>query len=863
MPEPGQDPLDHLRNQEEHPLEHFDGPSHELGHSLGHEVVHEPEREAEDTVKDQVKDAAKDEIQERAKGAIKKGLKKGGEQAGEEAAQGLGTGAGAGATGAAGTGAAGAAAGAEGAGIAGAAGAGVGAGAASAAGTAGTAGVAGAGTAATGVAGAAGAAGVATAGETAGVGAAVGAAVAGAALVGGYVVKHKAQVAVIALVGIMTVMVGGMLLLSALRPIASTLSAAQKYLAPVQQIVDNRSTSILARFVTGGASVLGSADQPAVAAASTGEGQVLGVTSDGLVTGGALRQLFDAMKKDGFEGRIKNNFGLEFKSNGAGGGVQIVQHGTVLGIAHDASQAEKILREDFPDYRRLMDEELRGWDWAQHIKIARPAKSFFSIPGLAIPGAESATSPAQLADVVKSQIGTILQPGINGLRWAMSCFLTGQGCSQDTSAKAGVTAVEDYQDNQDASIERASQAAYDNNMKAITPETNYATVKLTDTTHQRITDAIANDGLAVIMLGWLDLATTIYKGADDPAYSHVTSDLRSKQAGALFLWNLSAVNQSGAGDASSPSSSLIFRSYANIEESQAYNYVAYDDTGRGKPMGEDEKVNSMLANPMSAYLNSFRTIVSFTPLKLVLEVWDKIRKVAGPIIRLASHTSLSTFFTGKIVGLVKNTPLGSFIDNVFQLPSKVLLPVCDPAEKNYNFFNCMGTGAHILANFACSHFGCGKITVAQENQLKYASLNSAAATVANLPLEKRLFDRMQPGSLINVAALKSPVSSNVGENLATAFQGIFATIWSTPKNVASMAAQPAMAASADSSSIDGIEHLGIPLQTLTNTPLAQELFDDSGDCQTKPADQVNMCAADFSTVDALYARYTHNPAYGG
>ncbi len=837
------DPLEHLRDQEEHPHPHFDA-GHGMEHEVEHEIEHKPQEEAEKTLRDQAVEHAVGKAKEHAKGAVREGAKRGGQQLGESAAQsGLGAGAGTGATGAA---AGAGAAGAEGAAAAGAAGAG-------AAGAAGTAG-------ATGIAGAAGAAGAATAPETAGAGAVVGAAVAGLALVGAYALKHKVQVAVVAFIGVLTVVVGGLLFLNALRPIASTLSAATKYLAPVQQIVDNRGISILSRFVTGGASAVSDAGQSAdVAAVESSSGHVLGVTTDGPVTNGSLKLLYDAMKKDGFEQRIKKNFGLEFRSNGAGGGVQIVQNGNDLGTVHDAAQAEKILRDKFTDLRRLMDEEMRGWDWAQHTQIGRPAKAAFSIPGLAIPGAEDATSPEQLTDVVKSQIGTILRPGIDGLHWALSCFLSGQGCSQDSSVTASVTAESAYQDKTESSIQNASDKAYDENMGAITPENNYTTSKLGDTAGQKITEAFSKNSPAIVMLGWLDMATTIYKGKDDPAYSHVTSDLRSKQAGALFLWNLSAVNQSGAGDASSPSSSLIFRNYANIEESQAYNYVAYDDTSRGKPMGEDEKVNSMLPNPMSTYFKSFASLIAFAPLKLAMEIWYKIRSIAEPVIMVFASQPLATFFSTRFFGALKNTALGDYIDNIFKLPSKVLLPICDPAEKNFNFFNCMGTGAHALANFACARFGCGPVTLAQENELKYASQSSNAATVANLPLEKRLFDRMQPGSFINVAALKSPVAVSVGDNLATAIQGIFAAVWSTPRSIAAMAAQPAMAASADSSAIDGIEHMGIPLQTLQTTPLSPELFDDSGDCKTTPTGQTNICTADFSTVDALYARYTHNP----
>jgi hypothetical protein len=807
------DPIKDLHDREDHlpeHLEHFE-PGHQLGHEVEHELAHKPEEVAKDTVRDRLAEEAAHRIKEHGKEGIKKLAKAGG----KEAASGLATGAEAGAAGA---------------------------GAAAGAGT-----------------GAAIAGGAATA-ET-GVGAVV-AAAGTISLAGKFIKDHKTALIITVPVVFLTLAVGAMLLFTALKPIASTLSANAKYLAPVQQIVDNRGVSMLSRFVTGGSSAVASAPLPETVAAS-GQPQVLGVTSDGPVTNGPLKNLYDAMKKDGFEKRIKDQFGLEFKSNGAGGGVQIIQNGSVLGTAHDAAQAEKILREKFPDLRRLMDEEIRGWDWAQHTQVARPSKYHFGLPGLAVPGADTARSPAELAGVVKTQIQTILQPGLDGLRSALSCFLSGESCSQDNDATTNITAEEDYQSNEDSSVQKATDEAYKTNNEAITPESNYQTNKLTDTIGQSITKALANDNPAIVMLGWLDLATTIYKGSNEDAYSHVTSDLRTKQAGALYLWNLSAVTQSGVGDVTSQGGSLMFRNYGNIEESQAYNYVAYDDTGRGKAMGEEEKVNSMLPNPMAAYFNAFKNSVAFAPMKLVMEIWYKIRGAAEPIIKLASRFSLATFFSTKFFSSIQGTPVASFIDNLFKLPSKAVLPVCDPADKGYNFFNCMGTGAHAMANYACQRFGCAPITLAQENELKYASQNSLAATVANLPLQKRLFDPMQPGSFINVATLRSPVSAGVGNNLASAIRGVFAAVWSTPKSVASMAAQPAMAASADSSVIDGIEHIGIPLNVLTSAPLSQELFTNSGTCPSLPEDQINLCRADFSTMSSWFARYTHNPAYGG
>ncbi|HSX32053.1 MAG TPA: hypothetical protein VLF43_02230, partial [Candidatus Saccharimonadales bacterium] len=196
--------------------------------------------------------------------------------------------------------------------------------------------------------------------------------------------------------------------------------------------------------------------------------------------------------------------------------------------------------------------------------------------------------------------------------------------------------------------------------------------------------------------------------------------------------------------------------------------------------------------------------------------------------------------------------------------TKLLLPICDPADKTYNFFNCMATGAHAVANTACEkYFGCGKISLAQENALKIASREDMQARLAALPLERRLFDQAIPGSFINVAAMNSPLPIKSTNDVASLFQGVFSAVWSAPGRVASLAAAPAKAANADSSAIDGIDYVGIPLNTIRDTPLANEASQANGTCPTKPAGEINMCLADMSTIDALTARFTLNPALGG
>jgi hypothetical protein len=876
-----------LRNLEEHPERSFghesigDGqlnvgpmstPTGNLGGGGGGETE-QPEHKdhdgnpltdkAEERLKDEVKDRFKQGLKRGGGDAAKKGAQQGAE-AGAEAATGgageAGGAAGAGAAGAAGAGAAGASAGAGAA--AGAAGAAAGA-AGGAAGAAAGAG-AGAGTAAvSAAAGTAAAAGAATA-ET-GVGAVIGVAAAVLIVTGGVIIKYRKELAMLAVLSFIGVILLATALLNGLKPIASTVQTAAKYMSPVQQIVDNRTVSVLGRFVTGGSSAAVALDKSQKEhVAIDGSGRVLAVTTDGVVTQGKLKTLFDAMKADSFEEQIKEKYGLEFKAGN--GSVQIVRYGQSLGDAHTAAEAESILREKFPDLQRLLSEDINGWSWAQHIKGARNMKGQFGIAQLAIPGAESAYDSAQLTDVVKYQIKSMLQTGITNMQRGVACFTGGDQCNElGARVPGGGVAVQQYQDDPRSSMTQATQTALDENIKNISPETEYHTARLDTTAGKKVTEKVESDSVG--LLGWLDIAASTKEMSQKKEAQQLPSILRGKQAGALFLWNLSSVNQQLGKDMTSPAASLISRNYNSIEDSQAYNYVAYDDATRGQSMLESNKILSKLDNAFETVYqsmvieNPFITTITNILFKAWLLVHDRL---PGAIIDFAAGTPVGRLLDHLGAYILDQIGVLELVEDILGISSRALLPVCDPADKTYNFFNCIASGAHTAANYMCAtFFGCSKISLAQSNELKIASARDMNARLAYMPFEKRLFDQKVPNSFINVAAMNSPLPTRATNNVASMFQSVFSAVWSAPNKVASMAAAPARAAESDESLIDGVEHIGIPLPTILNTPLAIELSQDQATCQpSKIGEEVSMCLADVGTVDSLIGRFTYNPSYG-
>lgn len=769
---------------------------------------------------------------------------------GATAGAGAGT-AGAGATGgtaaAAGAGTAGTGAAAAGAGTGAAASAGAAAGGA-AAGTA-AAGTAAAGGAATGAAGAAAAAGTATA-ET-GVGAIIGYGIA----LGILVVQHRKEVAAIGSI----LFVGGLIVITAflnsLKPIAAAGETNDTFAAPVQQIVDNRSVQVLGSYVMEATGVGSTENQEHVA--SSGSGHVLPAVTAG---GGKLKTLYEAMKTNGFEARLKDKYALEFKPNG--GVTQIIHKGKVLGDAHNKEEATIILKTKFPAIQELLGEDVNGWSWAQHTKVARAVNRGGFIPSLAIPNAEKANSDPEVTDVIKYQYSTIQQPGLANMQQGVTCFTQGTGCNA-TNTAVEPEAEAGYQDDERSSMTKKTQATYTENLENIKPENGFQTLRLDTTAGQKVTDTLGQQ--AVGLLGWLDIAATTLKMSQKEGAQQLPAMLRAKQAGAMWAWNISAVNQMLAGDVSSRSAALITRNYANIEDSQGFNFVSYNDTSRGQGMADSEKVNSKYSNSFTytyQALSSERPILQ-AAIRVAFEAWLIIHgSFVGTIIDIAARTPIGSFINYIAAALLDKVGVLPFIEQSIGVSSRILLPVCDAADETLNFFNCMTTGAHESYNRACVAMGCGNITVAQDNALRIASRQDRQARLAAMPLEKRLFDQKVPGSFINVAALNSPLPIKATSNMASLVQGVFSAVWSAPSKAASLAASPAKAASVDSSVIDGIGHVGIPLETINSAPLSAEVNTNSA-CPQKPAGEVNLCLADMATVDSLIARYTLNPAYGG
>lgn len=707
-------------------------------------------------------------------------------------------------------------------------------------------------------AGAAARGGAVAAGGTA-AGGPVGTAVAAGIMAANFIRHHKKGAAAFVVV----LVTGGLVLLvvflNIFKPIAATTQTTAKYMGPVQQIVDERTISILAKFavsVGGGVAHNGNSEQQVAA----NGGHVLGISSEA-VTQGKLKKLFDTMKEANIEEGMKKKYGLEFKPGN--GNIQIHLSGRQIGIANNAKEAETILRERFPYLQRLLAEDINGWSWAQHVKGARNMKGQYQV-ALSVPNAEKARDEAAFTEIVKYQFTTILRSGLDNMRRGIACFTGGTECNE-LGAQVPAEAVAEFQTDERSSLSSLTKTTHDENIKNISPENGYNAPRLDSSAGKKVAEQV--ESKAVGLLGWLDIAATTKAMSDKDGAQQLPSIIRTKQAGALYLMNLSSINQQLGDDMTSPAASLLTRNYKDIEGSQAYGYVAYNDATRGKGMNESQKVQSKVEKSFSYIYQAMVTEnpVIDTTLSIAFKAWLIIHNSpAGILIDLAARTGLGSFLDHIGAFILDKIGILPLVGNIIGMSSQTLLPICDPADRTYNFFNCFATGAHAAANFTCTtYFGCGKITLAQDIELKTASQRNMNERLAAMPLERRLFDQTMPNSFINVAAMHSPIPIKATDNVASLFQNVFGAVWSAPSKVASLSSAHAHAASADSSLIDGVDNFGIPLDTIHNAPLANELISDQGKCpDTKPG-ELNMCKADTSTVDSLIARFTQDPAYGG
>ncbi len=851
------DPLDDLRDAENSPSQHgFDLPDIDPDNlSLTGSKDDSDHDDQGSSIRDRLNERVHDEISDRArekgrqlsKRAFGDGAKGAGEAAQQGAAQGAEGAAQAGAQ--AGTQAAaqaGAQAGttaATGVGGAEAAAATTGAAATTAA-TATTATAATAAAGAEGAAAALGAAGAAAAPETMGVSAAV--TVGAAAAIGGLEALKHWKIIALGVLGVLTVVIIGFAYVASIfKPVASTMQASDKYLAPIQNIVKGRSIPVLGNYIFKGSN----------AAKSQGH----------QVTTGKAGKLYAAMRDNAFEETLASKYDLTF-TPGSSGSVTITHQGQILGEAKSADEATRIMRDNTVT-DTIINNEVHAWDWAQHFKVARPMKAVFSVNQLHIPGAETAQDPPAIVDVLKYQMTTILRPSLSNLTKTVNCLVTNKACTSTGGDIAGdPPAKEELQEDDESSLEKAAQTAYDQNLADIKPENNYQLTRLDDRANLNLRTLLEKSTLP--MLGWLDFSTAIDSINDNADYAKIPSDLRTLQAGNFALFHWSAVGQSLATNLTPAASTVLFRNYKSIEGSQAYNYVVYDDLDRGKVMEEDTKVNSMSAQPMTLFYTAWNKANQITNALPIFQAWKLIRStVLKPFIIIARNTPLvdlgsSILSKLPIISLaakvIIESPVVNMITASFGLSSKLLLANYDPADQTANFGNYLGTGMHVINNEACiSQFGCStSLTAQQVQEMRVAHEQSRSEYLASLPIFDRLFSRTVVGSFINTATLRSPITYAATENMATAVTNFFGIVKTLPDNLGRIYAQPAKAASADPSVIDGVaSNVGISQTRIDTATYAGELEQNDGTCPVTDRGVENMCKADESVTDSWYARF--------
>ncbi len=858
------DPLDELRHAEEHPDFHTPGgdsaPLHDLGQPKygnaapdsrygggGYFSVGDSDDDdsrgpnLRERAKDEVKGRLEDEANERlhkggrrlasnARDRFSSGARKGAEELGQGARHGLQQ--------------AGKQTAEQGVRAAGTAGTEALAGGATTATTAGVAGAAAGGAALEGGAATVAGVGIAGAPETAGVSLAVSA---GAATVAAapFVAKHKYQIATgIALAGL-TALLGSLFIIGLFKGQVFTKSARDKALAPLSALTSSRSYGILGQYVFSGSD----------AAKSDGHD----------ITTGKSGELFDAMRKKGFEQRVKDQYNMTFTRGPRAGTISINKDGQSIGVAANASQATQILR-DHPAYTsQVINDEVHAWNWTEHFKVARPAKTTYNVPQLHIPDGKANTTDG-ITNAVKYRLTTLIAPWMAGMGQTITCFTSTENCKPDGGKASGdAPATKVLQDNETSSIQKAAQTALDANMNDIKAENGYDVPRLDERVSSDMNKSLNTATLP--MLGWLDFSTAAETVQDNPDYAQLPVKQRTNLAGSVALFQWSTQDQGGADDLSPEVTNVFNRNFHEIEGSQGYNYVAYDDAGQGKGLSADEKINSNSANPMKLFYEGWKTAhPSLLDSLPILGAWKTIRSTAlNLFINIATNTPIYTIFSLAVtkIPIVKdlfakfiNSPIISVIATSFGMSSKLTLPVYDPSDQTQDYGNYLVTGYQVIAQDTCKKAGCAdNLTAAEMRDIRAINDKEQASYMATLPWTDRLFNRDVPNSFINMAILRSPLPYKSSENMAAAFNGFFSIIKSLPSNLGRIYSQPARAAGDDGgSTIAGIAtNFGFTTQALLDNNVASELSANGSTCPTTSGQ--NMCVGDNWVMDGWLARY--------
>lgn len=572
---------------------------------------------------------------------------------------------------------------------------------------------------------------------------------------------------------------------------------------------------------------------------------------DGQVTTGTSRldELYTAMKEDGLIDRMKTT-GIRFEA--AGNGVAVFVDNQRIGEATDSNAAVKLIDAN-PRGKLLMqkvlEEDVHVWNYSQRVTLAEKGIEKYKTKQLLIPGADTAKTTEQVANVKKQNLLLQNNPFLELIRGELNC----SGCGDWVPNTAGSDSTQ--------AVDAIGQDKDDVKYRYST----YTLRKLMGDRVSKVNEVGEDQGV----FDWFKYAVNIYRLANyndgSDAYIQTFLNSRKEQSGRLWFNMQTFGDQFLTSDVSSTAAGAFFETFEGMETSKAYRLANNQTGGNGFP--GYEKINEIDQNSMKTLYDSWAQENRFAG-SMVSFIGDN-RILTGILNSGVSYLNfleqLAQLFPGigELVtayneGLeegVRRTSIGASLESAYSLGQRVMLASCDGANIGETAANCLWAGAETSTRDICKEsFGCnGNISIEDAQKVAASSMETDKMLAASLPLSERLFSTTNNYSFLRMAVVNSPINFSATRGAAQFMHSLI----KLPSNVAAQTASiftPSASAADIDINVNGIRPASIRLETIRDAELSATLLNDSS-CPEYVEGEENMCMGDETVFDALAVAY--------
>jgi len=627
-----------------------------------------------------------------------------------------------------------------------------------------------------------------------------------------------------------------------------------------------------------------------------------GDTTDYVITGSPLKDLFNTLKSRKWEKVLQQKAGITFEKDATTGVVHIYQDGTDLGGLARAglvAKAQAVIddgvirnKSDFKAVLRLVTNYHRAGKLAKLYKIRFTPGKTYAPPeeddnpkDSADTKAETDASKIVTDEIDKETVGTV-----DILPEAVDCVLndscapfqndtydttdlsagsgTGGSSQSDSNGSVG-EAISEVDD----SVKQAEEAVGKN------PGLSFVSVVIQNILTKLIGAAAAKSATSALpFIGWIDLAATIQHAignviANDLPHL-VPTIMKENGYGSIYATWLGYASNIQAGRMSTPMNATLNKQLSGAgqtttpgpDNAVATNYMEGHGTNTGTAV--DPKVGSDSKSQTDGILNILYNGLGGQILRAPLQAWYY---TVGKLIKGLTDIGLNTFmgFLMKISGF--EAAWSSVMKGIFgpnwqqgfaEFGMKLFMNLfglnVDPTAKGANMANNLFTGGEVASNYACkSQLGCYQMSQTQTTAMNIELQQEQDRQLAEMPLTERLFSPSVSNSITSNLIVNAPASMKPGDVMAA----VFAQISKLPSSIMSAFSPKLRAAEVDDvAAMTGVAQYGVSDGDLNNTDIDPALRTEAPGnfkCPTVAANQFNSCEADLTIIGSL------NCTYGG